>query len=45
LRQSDPAASDACRHEFVQKGSETCPISTMMDCVKMVERAEKVVTF
>jgi sulfur relay (sulfurtransferase) complex TusBCD TusD component (DsrE family) len=26
-------------------GSETCPLSTMIDCVKMVEWADRVITF
>jgi sulfur relay (sulfurtransferase) complex TusBCD TusD component (DsrE family) len=28
-----------------KKGSEVCPISTMVDCLGMVEWADKVVTF
>jgi uncharacterized protein involved in oxidation of intracellular sulfur len=28
-----------------QKESEACPISTMIDCLNMVEWAEKVITF
>jgi hypothetical protein len=28
-----------------QTESEACPISTMVDCLKMVEWAEKVITF
>jgi hypothetical protein len=27
------------------EGSEICPLSTMVDCVKMVEWADKVITF
>ncbi len=30
---------------FLMGGSEACPMSTMVDCVKVVEWADKTVTF
>jgi sulfur relay (sulfurtransferase) complex TusBCD TusD component (DsrE family) len=38
-------ACGTCIKARNQQGSEACPISTMIDCVKMVEWAEKVITF
>jgi sulfur relay (sulfurtransferase) complex TusBCD TusD component (DsrE family) len=38
-------ACGTCIQNRRQKESEACPISTMMDCLKMVEWADKVVTF
>jgi sulfur relay (sulfurtransferase) complex TusBCD TusD component (DsrE family) len=38
-------ACGTCIKSRNQKQSEVCPISTMMDCVQMVEWADKVMTF
>ena len=38
-------ACGTCIKSRRQKKSEACPISTMMDCLNMVEWADKVVTF
>ncbi len=38
-------ARGTCIKSRQQKESETCPISTMIDCLKMVEWADKVITF
>jgi sulfur relay (sulfurtransferase) complex TusBCD TusD component (DsrE family) len=38
-------ACGTCLQSRQLNGSEACPISTMVDCVKMVEWAEKVITF
>jgi len=38
-------ACGTCLKSRNQSASEVCPISTMIDCVKMVEWADKVVTF
>lgn len=38
-------ACGACLKSRNLEGSDVCPISTMIDCVKMVEWADKVVTF
>ncbi len=38
-------ACGTCIKSRNQRESETCPISTMMDCLKMVEWADKVITF
>jgi uncharacterized protein involved in oxidation of intracellular sulfur len=38
-------ACGTCIKARNQKESEVCPISTMIDCVRMVEWAEKMVTF
>jgi sulfur relay (sulfurtransferase) complex TusBCD TusD component (DsrE family) len=38
-------ACGTCIKNRNQKDSDVCPISTMMDCVKMVEWADKVITF
>ncbi len=38
-------ACGTCIKSREQKESETCPISTMIDCLKMVEWADKVITF
>lgn len=38
-------ACSTCLKSRNQSASEVCPISTMIDCVKMVEWADKVVTF
>ncbi len=38
-------ACGTCIKARNQKVSEACPISTMIDCVKMVEWADRVITF
>ncbi|HBS90862.1 MAG TPA: DsrE family protein [Erysipelotrichaceae bacterium] len=38
-------ACGTCLTSRNMEGSEVCPISTMMDCVQMVEWADKTVTF
>ena len=38
-------ACGTCLKSRHMEGSEACPLSTMIDCVKMVEWAERVVTF
>ena len=38
-------ACGTCLKSRRMDGTEACPISTMIDCVKMVEWAERVVTF
>jgi len=38
-------ACGTCLKSRQLEGSETCPISNMMDCVNMVEWADKVITF
>ncbi len=38
-------ACGTCMKSRNQKASDVCPISTMNDCVEMVEWAEKVVSF
>jgi uncharacterized protein involved in oxidation of intracellular sulfur len=38
-------ACGTCLKSRSMDGTEVCPISTMIDCVEMVEWADKVVTF
>ncbi len=38
-------ACGTCLKSRQMDGTETCPLSTMVDCVKMVEWADKVITF
>ncbi len=38
-------ACGTCLKSRNKEGTETCPLSTMIDCVKMVEWADKVITF
>ena len=38
-------ACGTCLKSHNMEGSDVCPISTMIDCVQMVEWADKVVTF
>ena len=38
-------ACGTCLKSRHMDGTETCPISTMVDCVRMVEWADKIVTF
>lgn len=38
-------ACGTCIKSRNQEGSEACPISTMIDCLEMVEWADKVITF
>lgn len=38
-------ACGTCLKSRQKEGSDACPISTMIDCVKMVEWADKTVTF
>jgi len=38
-------ACGTCLKSRSLTGTESCPLSTMVDCVKMVEWADKVVTF
>jgi len=38
-------ACGTCLESRHMEGSDRCPMSTMMDCVQMVEWADKVVTF
>ena len=38
-------ACGTCLISRRMEGSDSCPLSTMVDCIEMVEWAEKVVTF
>ncbi len=38
-------ACGTCIKSRAQESTEVCPISTMMDCLEMVEWADKVITF
>lgn len=38
-------ACGTCLQSREREGSEICPVSTMLDCLDMVEWADKVVTF
>jgi sulfur relay (sulfurtransferase) complex TusBCD TusD component (DsrE family) len=38
-------ACGTCLKSRQKEGSETCPLSTMIDCVNVVEWADKVLTF
>jgi sulfur relay (sulfurtransferase) complex TusBCD TusD component (DsrE family) len=38
-------ACGTCIKNRNQKESDVCPISTMIDCIKMVEWADKMITF
>jgi sulfur relay (sulfurtransferase) complex TusBCD TusD component (DsrE family) len=38
-------ACGTCLKSRQLQGSETCPVSTMIDCVNMVNWADKIVTF
>ena len=38
-------ACGTCLKSRQLNGSDVCPLSTMVDCVKMVEWADKVITF
>ena len=38
-------ACGTCIKSRNQKSTDVCPISTMIDCVEMVEWADKVITF
>lgn len=38
-------ACGTCLKSRSKEGSETCPLSTMNDCVELVEWADKMVTF
>jgi len=38
-------ACGTCLQSRGMEGSDVCPISTMIDCLKMVEWADKVLTF
>lgn len=38
-------ACGTCLKSRGMEGSDACPISTMIDCLKMVEWADKIVTF
>ena len=38
-------ACGTCLKSRQLEGSETCPVSTMIECVEMVEWADKVITF
>jgi uncharacterized protein involved in oxidation of intracellular sulfur len=38
-------ACGTCLKSRQLSGTDACPLSTMMDCVKMVEWADKVITF
>ncbi|MBI4668546.1 MAG: DsrE family protein [Elusimicrobia bacterium] len=38
-------ACGTCLKSRQKAGTEACPLSTMIDCLKMVEWADKVVTF
>ena len=38
-------ACGTCLKSRKMEGSEACPISTMLDCLQMVEWADKVLTF
>jgi uncharacterized protein involved in oxidation of intracellular sulfur len=41
----DILACGTCLKSRQLEGSETCPLSNMMDCVNLVEWADKVITF
>ncbi|MBN2340723.1 MAG: DsrE family protein [Deltaproteobacteria bacterium] len=41
----DILACGTCLKSRMMDGNEVCPISTMIDCVELVERADRVVTF
>jgi uncharacterized protein involved in oxidation of intracellular sulfur len=41
----DILACGTCLKSRKMEGSDTCPISTMIDCVNLVEWADKVITF
>ena len=41
----DMLACGTCLQSRKMEGSEVCPVSTMLDCLDMVEWADKVVTF
>ncbi|OGJ87383.1 MAG: DsrE family protein [Candidatus Raymondbacteria bacterium RifOxyA12_full_50_37] len=38
-------ACGTCLKSRQMNGTEACPLSTMIDCIKMVEWADKVITF
>ncbi|MCX7026436.1 MAG: DsrE family protein [Spirochaetes bacterium] len=38
-------ACGTCLKSRQKEGTEACPLATMIDCIKLVEWAEKVVTF
>jgi uncharacterized protein involved in oxidation of intracellular sulfur len=38
-------ACGTCLKSRMMEGSDACPISTMIDCVNLVEWADKVITF
>ena len=38
-------ACGTCLKSRQKDGTDSCPLSTMIDCVKMVEWADKIVTF
>jgi len=38
-------ACGTCLKTRQMKGTDSCPLSTMVDCVQMVEWADKVITF
>ncbi|MDP3176963.1 MAG: DsrE family protein [Spirochaetaceae bacterium] len=38
-------ACGTCLKSRHKDGTEACPLSTMMDCLKMVEWADKIITF
>ena len=38
-------ACGTCLKSRSKEGSEACPISTMVDCINMVEWSDKVITF
>lgn len=38
-------ACGTCLKSRGMEGTDTCPVSTMIDCLKMVEWADKVLTF
>ena len=38
-------ACGTCLKSRHMTGSDSCPISTMLDCVKLVEWADKIITF
>ncbi|MHB1154549.1 MAG: DsrE/DsrF/TusD sulfur relay family protein [Eubacteriales bacterium] len=41
----DILACGTCLKSRKLEGSDSCPISTMIDCINMVEWADKVITF
>jgi uncharacterized protein involved in oxidation of intracellular sulfur len=41
----DILACGTCLKSRSMNGSDACPLSTMIDCVEMVEWADKVITF